>query len=66
MDTGQAIAPDVALLSMADAGRILAVGRSQLYQMIGRGQIVGVRIGRRRLVTRASVDAYVARLVDAS
>jgi excisionase family DNA binding protein len=51
-----------ALLSVPDAARALAIGRSKLYELIGDGQLGTVRIGRRRLVPAHEIARFVARL----
>lgn len=50
------------LLSIPEACAGLGVGRSMLYEMISRGDVEIVRIGRRALVPVSSLDAYVERL----
>jgi excisionase family DNA binding protein len=47
-------------LTIAEATRWLGIGRSQLYAMIALGEIRSLRIGRRRLVPRAELRAYLA------
>lgn len=43
------------LCSQADAGKMLAIGKTMLSELIARGELESVRIGARRLVTIASV-----------
>ena len=38
------------------------IGRSMLYELLGRGELESVKVGRRRFVPAAAIDAYVARL----
>lgn len=45
------------LMSIDDARRALAIGRSKTYQLIGQGRLLTVTIGRRRLVRIDSVKA---------
>lgn len=49
------------LLSVADAARSLSVGKTKLYQLIGAGELRTCRVGRRTLVTVASLEQLVAR-----
>jgi predicted DNA-binding transcriptional regulator AlpA len=56
--------PEARLVSMKDAGRMLGIGRSQVDQLAAHREIEKVKIGRRALVTVASIDAYVQRLRD--
>ena len=50
------------LLSVPDAAAALGIGRSMLYEEIGRGRIRSVRVGRRRLIPSAAIRDYVARV----
>ena len=53
---------DQLLLSIEDTARSLGIKRSLLYQMLVRGDIESVKIGRRRVVPAAAVEAFVQRL----
>lgn len=44
------------------AGRLLAVGRTTIYELIARGDIDTVHIGRSARVPVCSLDAFVAKL----
>jgi len=48
-------------LSIDEAADALGVGRSRVYELLSAGQLGSVRLGRRRWVTRASIDALLAR-----
>jgi excisionase family DNA binding protein len=48
--------------SVDDACTTLSIGRTLLFDLIRRGELTSVKIGRRRLVPVASLEAYVARL----
>lgn len=50
------------LLTVPDAGRALAVGRSTVYELIAAGDLETVHIGRACRVTVESLEDYVARL----
>lgn len=55
-----------ALLSIPDAQVSLGgVSRTMIYQLIQRGEIVKVNVGRRGFITRKSLDAYIDRLTAA-
>ena len=43
------------LCSQAEAGKMLAIGKTKLSELISEGQLETVRIGTRRLVKIASV-----------
>ena len=47
------------LLKVEDAARLLSVGRTTLFELIGQGRIQTVRVGRRRLVVRAGLERFV-------
>lgn len=53
---------DPVLCSIADAARVLGIGKTKTYELIGGGQLECVTIGTRRLVKVASIN----RLVDAA
>jgi excisionase family DNA binding protein len=44
------------LCSQADAGKLLAIGKTKLGELIAHGHLETVRIGTRRLVKVASVN----------
>jgi len=44
----------------------LNVGRSTVFELLGTGQLVSVKIGRRRLVPQAAIDNLVASLIQSS
>lgn len=50
------------LLTLTTAGERLGVGRSTIYRLLGDGSLPSVRIGRRRLIPVAAIDAFVADL----
>lgn len=49
----------VLLVSQLEAARLLGVDRTTIWRMCRRGDLEKVLIGRRALVTRASIDTYV-------
>lgn len=49
--------------SPEEACRMLSIGRTVLFDLLRRGDITSVKVGRRRLIPAASLDAYLARLV---
>lgn len=52
------------LLGVEDAARLLGVGRTTMFELIGQGHIQTVRLGRRRLVTRAGLQRFVDELAS--
>ena len=49
------------LLSIADAARVLGISRTVFYRLIAQDEIRCISIGRRRLVPKAELEAFVAR-----
>lgn len=47
-------------LSIAEAAKLLGVGRNQAYEAARRGEIPTIRIGNRILVPRAALDRLLA------
>jgi excisionase family DNA binding protein len=54
--------PTELLLRIADAARVLNIGRTTLYKLIGDGNIHVVHIGRAVRVPQGELDAFVNRL----
>jgi len=52
------------LLSVAEACRLLAIGRTRLYQTLNEGRLDSLLIGRKRLITAASVERLVSEAQD--
>lgn len=55
-----------ALLSISGAMGFLSISRTRLYELFASGELRSVKLGRRRLVPREELEAYVRRLVEAS
>jgi excisionase family DNA binding protein len=51
-------APD-RLLSVDEAAEHLGISRSLAYQLIAKGQLHTLKVGRRRLIPSSAVDAYI-------
>lgn len=49
-----------ATLSVAEAARLLGIGRGTAYEAVHRGEIPSLRVGRRILVPRATVERLLA------
>jgi len=52
------------LLTVEEAAFLLRLGRTTTYGLVLGGEIQSVKIGRRRLVTRSGLEAFVARCVE--
>jgi excisionase family DNA binding protein len=50
-----------ACMSVDDACRYIGLKRTKMYQMIKQGQVRAIKLGRRTLVTTASLDSLVLR-----
>lgn len=48
-------------VSPAEAARMLGIGRTHLYDLIGSGAIRSVRLGNRRLITVAAIEECLAK-----
>jgi excisionase family DNA binding protein len=53
-------APLPLLVPVEEAARLLGIGRTATYGLIRSGRINSVKLGRRRLVSRASIHALAA------
>lgn len=49
------------LCSVSEAAKMLGVGRTKIYDMLAKGQILSMRIGSRRLVKMDSIKALIER-----
>jgi excisionase family DNA binding protein len=56
--------PDPLLCDIEETASLIGLGRTKTYELIASGKIFSVRIGRRRLVPRTAIDAYVTDLVE--
>jgi excisionase family DNA binding protein len=51
---------EVLTVTVGEALRLVGIGRTRLYELIGSGQVTTVKIGRRRLVHLASLKTLVS------
>jgi excisionase family DNA binding protein len=51
------------LLTVEEAAELLRLGRTTTFELVMRGNIQSVKIGRRRLVVREGLDRYVTELL---
>ena len=49
-------------LSVGEAVRMFGIGRTKLYELIQRGDIEAVKLGRRTLIRAASARAFIDNL----
>ncbi len=52
---------DPYLCSIPHAARMLAIGRTKAYDMINKGELLSIQIGKRRLVKVDSIKALIER-----
>jgi excisionase family DNA binding protein len=58
--------PERVLYDVAEAARLLHIGRSLLYELIASGQLASIRSNRRRLVPADSIAAFIAERLEES
>jgi excisionase family DNA binding protein len=51
--------PERMLYPLTEVQQRLSISRSTVYQLVGNGELPSVKIGRRRFVTAAALDAYI-------
>lgn len=44
-----------------DAHRQLGITRSALYQLMSSGEVASIKVGKRRLITRRALEAFIER-----
>jgi excisionase family DNA binding protein len=59
IDTGAASANERLVYSVAEAGALLGISRAFAYELVARGELPVIRLGRRRLVPKAALIALV-------
>ena len=47
-------------VTVEEAARLLGVSRGLAYELVARGQLPALRLGRRRVVPRIAIDALIA------
>src|SRR5690606_23770402 len=52
---------DALAYSLDQAASRLGIGKTMLEELVAAGQITSMKIGRRRLVSRAALEAFIAR-----
>jgi excisionase family DNA binding protein len=50
------------LLSITEACRLLGFSRTTLYAQLASGRLLSVTVGRRRLIPRDAIEAFIAAL----
>jgi excisionase family DNA binding protein len=52
------------LVSVAEAARLLSIGRTAAWELVRKRKIRSVKIGRTRRVPFAAIQEYIQRLLD--
>lgn len=58
--------PDVVLLTVDEAAERLRLGRTVLYEHMKSGRLPSLKVGRKRLLTLAGIDAFLRSCEQAS
>lgn len=58
--------PAPLLLTIPEAGRVLGLGRTTMYELMGAGEVEVVHIGRAARIPVQSIERFIARLRSAS
>jgi excisionase family DNA binding protein len=54
------------LVGPRDAAEIVGIGRDRMYRLVADGRIRSVALGRKRLIPRQELDAWIAREIEAN
>ena len=57
VETAEPIAP--LLVSVSEAARLLSLSRSTVENLVARNEIQSLKVGRRRLLTVAAIQAFI-------
>jgi excisionase family DNA binding protein len=52
------------LMTVEEAAELLRLGRTRMYELVMSGRIVSVKVGRRRLIPRKSLEEFVESLIN--
>jgi excisionase family DNA binding protein len=47
------------LVTVEEAARLLGIGRTTMFELIGSGDVKSLRLGRRRLIARKSLESFI-------
>ena len=54
--------PDQLLVTVDEAARLLSIGRTQVYKLIGSGELPSIKLFRSRRIQASALRDYVAQL----
>lgn len=52
------------LYGIAEAGAVLGIGRTKVYDLVSAGELRAVHVGRRALIHRDELERFAAALLD--
>jgi excisionase family DNA binding protein len=58
--------PEPLLVGPRDAAEIVGIGRDRMYRLVADGVIRSVALGRKRLIPRQELEAWIARELEAN
>lgn len=56
------VAGQTLLVTVEEAARLLGIGRTTMFELIGSGKVKSIRLGRRRLIARRNLELFVDEL----
>jgi excisionase family DNA binding protein len=54
------------LLTAEEAGEVLRISRTRVYELIYAGELRSIKIGRLRRITVAAIEEFIERMTDAA
>jgi excisionase family DNA binding protein len=58
--------PEPRCVDIAEAARLLGVGRSTTFRLVADGELASFTVGRRRLIPVYAIDAFIAQRLGAT
>lgn len=58
--------PEPLLVGPRDAATIVGIGRDRMYRLVADGRIRSVALGRKRLIPRQELEAWIARELESN
>jgi excisionase family DNA binding protein len=57
---------DILMCTVEEAARLLGVSRTLTYRLIKDGQLLSIKIGKRRLVPMTSLESFIAEQINSA
>jgi excisionase family DNA binding protein len=64
--TDRTMSDDGLVWTVAEAGRMLGISRAHAYELVARGELPHLRLGRRVVVPKLAIEALLARVALSS